>query len=225
MATQVQTNFNETDVLRRVQGGETDLFYELVRPCERAVFLAALGIVNNEADAEECAQEAVLKAFRNLSRFRGESKFSTWLIQITINEARMKVRKRRSHLYESLDEPKANGDGEYIPKDFADWREIPLEALENKHLRLAIRKALESLPEKYRSVFILRDIQQLSIEETATVLGITTANVKTRLSRARLQMRDALAPGWRADWAVATQAENHRYAGRLQPMCETSVGR
>src|SRR5664279_318089 len=99
MATGLQTGFNETDVLRRVQGGETDIFYELVRPCERAVFLAALGIVNNEADAEECAQEAVLKAFRNLSRFRGESKFSTWLIQITINEARMRVRKRRSHLY------------------------------------------------------------------------------------------------------------------------------
>ena len=225
MATQVQTGFNETDVLRRVQGGETDLFYELVRPCERAVFLAALGIVNNEADAEECAQEAVLKAFRNLSRFRGESKFSTWLIQITINEARMRVRKRRSHLYESIDEQQPTGEGEYIPKDFADWREIPLEALESKHLRLAIREAVEGLPEKYRSVFVLRDIQQLSIEETATVLGISTANVKTRLSRARLQMRDALAPGWRGAWAISTQAENHQYASSLQPICETGVGR
>lgn len=225
MATQVEMCVNETTaVLRRVQGGESELFYELVRPCERAVFLAALGIVNNEADAEECAQEAILKAFRNLSRFRGESKFSTWLIQITINEARMRVRKRRAHLYESLDEPQPIGEGEYVPKDFADWREIPLEALESKHLRRAIRQALENLPEKYRSVFVLRDIQQLSIEETATVLGITTANVKTRSSRARLQMRDALAPGWRADWAISPQTQNHQYANHPELICEAAVG-
>jgi len=225
MATQVHTGFNETDVLRRVRSGETDLFYELVRPCERAVFLAALGVANNEADAEECAQEAILKAFRNLSRFRGESKFSTWLIQITINEARMRVRKRRSHLYESIDEQYPTGEGDYIPKDFADWREIPLEALESKHLRLAIREAVKCLPEKYRSVFVLRDMQQLSIEETATVLGITTANVKTRLSRARLQMRDALAPGWRGAWAISTQAENVQYTGSVEIAFQTSVGR
>jgi len=225
MATQVQAGSNETDVLRRVQEGETDLFYELVRPYERSVFFAAMGVVNNEADAEECAQEAILKAFRNLSRFRGESKFSTWLIQITINEARMRVRKRRSHLYDSLDEPQQTSEGDYIPKDFADWREIPLQALESKHLRLAIREALERLPEKYRTVFVLRDMQQLSIEETATVLGITIANVKTRLSRARLQMRDALAPGWRGAWAISTQIENSQYARSLEPICETSVGR
>ncbi len=212
MATQVQTSLNQMELLYRVQRGETELFYELVRPHERAVFLAALAVVNNEADAEECAQEAILKAFRNLSRFRGESKFSTWLIQITINEARMRVRKRRSHLYESIDAQQRNGDGDSIPKDFADWREIPLETLENKHLGLAIREAVERLSEKYRSVFILRDIQQLSIEETATVLGISVANVKTRLSRARLQLRDALSPGWRSAWALSVQAENHSYA-------------
>jgi RNA polymerase sigma-70 factor (ECF subfamily) len=200
MATQIQNDANTNDLLRRVQAGESDLFYELVRPWERAVFLSALGIVNNEADAEEVAQEAILKAYKNISRFRGEAKFSTWLIQITINEARMKVRKRRSYLYDSLDEQLRTDDGEYMPKDFADWREIPLQALENKHLRIAIRRALEGLAEKYRSVFVLRDIQQLSIEETAQVLGISVANVKTRLSRARLKMRDALAPGWGGSW-------------------------
>ena len=208
MATQFQTDFNENDVLRRVQAGEIELFYELVRPWERAVFLAALGIVNNEADAEEVAQEAILKAYKNISRFRGESKFSTWMIQITINEARMKVRKRRSYLYESLDEQQRTAEGDYVPKDFADWREIPLQSLENKHLRMAIRKALKSLPEKYRSVFILRDVQQLNIEETAAALGISTANVKTRLSRARLRMRDALAPGWGGAWATSVCQAN-----------------
>ena len=198
-------NLNENEVLRRVQSGETELFYELIRPWERAVFLAALGIVNNDADAEEVAQEAILKAFRNIAHFRGEAKFSTWLIQITINEARMKVRKRRSYLYESLDEQQRTAEGDYIPKDFADWREIPLQSLENKHLRLALREAMESLPEKYRSVFILRDVQQLSIDETAAALKISTANVKTRLSRARLKMRDALAPGWGGAWAAGSQ--------------------
>jgi RNA polymerase sigma-70 factor (ECF subfamily) len=205
MANEVQSNTNSNDLLRRVQAGETERFYELVRPWERAVFLAALGIVNNEADAEEVAQEAILKAYKNIGCFRGEAKFSTWLIQITINEARMKVRKRRSYLYESLDEQQRTSEGEYVPKDFADWREIPLQSLENKHLRLAIREALQSLPEKYRSVFILRDVQQLNIEETAATLGITTTNVKTRLSRARLRMRDALAPGWLGAWARSAE--------------------
>jgi RNA polymerase sigma-70 factor (ECF subfamily) len=195
-----QTQLSEVEILQRVQGGETDLFYELVRPWERAVFVAALGVVGNEADAEDVAQEAVMKAFKNIARFRGEAKFSTWLIQITINEARMKLRKTRPQLHDSLDESVRNGDGDYIPKDFADWRAIPLEALETSQLRRAIRDAMSALPEKYRSVFVLRDIQQLSIEETAAALGISKANVKTRLSRARLKMRDTLAPGWGGGW-------------------------
>ena len=92
-------------------------------------------------------------------------------------------------------------EGDYIPKDFADWREIPSEALGQRELREALTKALESLPEKYRTVLILRDVQHLSINETAKVLGLTEANVKTRLSRARLQMRDALAPGFDGAWS------------------------
>jgi RNA polymerase sigma-70 factor (ECF subfamily) len=186
----------ERQLMDRVLNGETDLFYELIRPYERAVFFAATSILGNEADAEEVAQEAVLKAFKNLARFRHEAKFSTWLIQITINEAKMKLRKDRRHLYESIENGQRNEDGDYIPTDFADWREIPSEALEQAELREALQKALMSLPEKYRTVLILRDIQHMSIAETAQALGITEENVKTRTSRARLQMRDALAPGW-----------------------------
>jgi RNA polymerase sigma-70 factor (ECF subfamily) len=186
----------ERQLMDRVLNGETDLFYELIRPYERAVFFAATSILGNEADAEEVAQEAVLKAFKNLARFRREAKFSTWLIQITINEAKMKLRKDRRHLYESIENGQRNEDGDYIPTDFADWREIPSEALEQAELREALQKALMSLPEKYRTVLILRDIQHMSIAETAQALGITEENVKTRTSRARLQMRDALAPGW-----------------------------
>ncbi len=193
---------DELRLLGRVRGGDKEAFYEMVQPYERAVYVAALSIVHNDADAEEVAQEAVLKAFKHILRFRGESKFSTWLIQIAINEAKMRVRKDRAHLYDSIDEGQRADDGDYMPKDFADWREIPSEALDRMELRQALTEAIASLPEKYRVVFVLRDVQQLSIEETAQVLGITESNVKTRLLRARLQMRDALAPGWTGGWNV-----------------------
>ena len=190
----------ERRLIERVQNGDNEAFYELVQPYERGVYLAALSIVRNDSDAEEVAQEAILKGFKCLRRFRGESKFSTWLIQIAINEAKMKLRKNHPRLYESLQEGLRTDDGDYMPRDFADWREIPSEALARKELRQALRHALTTLPEKYRSVLVLRDIQQLSIHETAQVLGISEGNVKTRLSRARLQMRDALAPGWTGAW-------------------------
>jgi RNA polymerase sigma-70 factor (ECF subfamily) len=205
-----QTNPSEFSLIQRVRDGEAELFYELVRPYERAVFLAALSLVRNDADAEDVAQETVLKAFKNLTRFRQEAKFSTWLIQIAINEAKMKLRKDRRHLYDSIEEGQVTDDGNYVSKDFSDWREIPSEALEQKELRNALTEALNSLPEKYRTVLILRDVQQLSIAETAQVLGISEANVKTRLCRARLQMRDVLAPGLNAVWNTAPDYESAR---------------
>jgi RNA polymerase sigma-70 factor (ECF subfamily) len=192
----------ESELVHQAAAGCKEAFYQLVQPCERALFAAAMGMLKNEADAEEAAQEAVLKAFTNINRFRGECKFSTWIIQICINEARLKIRKARKHLYESIDKPENGEDGDYFPRDFADWREIPSEALECKELREALQRAMASLPEKYREVLILRDIQHLSIEETAQVLGIGTGNVKTRLLRARLQMRDALAPGIDGNWTL-----------------------
>jgi len=199
-AMQMPANGAESRLIERVQSGDNEAFYELVHPYERSVFLAALSILRNESDAEEVAQEAILKAFRNLGRFRGEAKFSTWLIQITINEARMRVRKDRQYLYDSLENGHRSDDGDYMPRDFADWREIPSQALDRKELRQALAQALALLPEKYRSVLVLRDVEQMSIHETAQALGISEANVKTRLSRARLQMRDALAPGWTGSW-------------------------
>lgn len=191
----------ETELIERVLAGERDIFYELIQPYERGVFLAAASILGNDADAEDSAQEAVLKAYRNLARFRRESKFSTWLFQIAINEAKMRLRKDRRHLYESIDAGLLTNEGDYIPTDFADWREIPSEALEQSELREALNAALQSLPEKYRTVLVLRDVQQMSIAETAKALGISDENVKTRTSRARLQMRDRLAPGWGGAWA------------------------
>jgi RNA polymerase sigma-70 factor (ECF subfamily) len=200
-----EPNYAEVALIGRVLNGESDAFYELVRPYERAVFLAAFSLLKNDADAEDVAQEAILKALKYLSSFRQEAKFSTWLIQISINEAKMKLRKDRRHLYESIEQGQLAEDGDYIPKDFADWREIPSEALEQKTLRNALTEALNALPEKYRLVIILRDVQQLSIRETAQVLQISEANVKTRLCRARLQMRDALAPGFDGAWNTSRE--------------------
>ncbi|MBV8051111.1 MAG: sigma-70 family RNA polymerase sigma factor [Acidobacteriaceae bacterium] len=191
---------NEGVLIRRVREGEGDLFYQLIQPYERRVFAAAFAVLRNEADAEDVAQEAMLKAFKHIRQFREESKFSTWLLQITVNEARMRRRKEHAHMMEPMVENK-DEQGNYVPRDFADWREIPLETLERKEVRQKLAEALASLGEKYREVFVLRDMQHMSIEETANALGITTASVKTRLLRARLMLRDLLAPGLGGSWS------------------------
>lgn len=190
----------EQALIERVKAGESDLFFQLIEPYQRAVFYAAYSVLANDADAEEAAQEAFLKAYSRLDQFRGECKFSTWLVQITINEARMKRRKDRRALYDSIDEGYQDESGDYFPIDYADWREIPSEALAKKELKDALSCAIASLKPMYREVFILRDVQGLNIRETAEALGISEALVRTRLLRARLQMRDALAPGYDGSW-------------------------
>jgi RNA polymerase sigma-70 factor, ECF subfamily len=190
---------NEAALIERIRKGERELFYELIRPYERRVYAAAFAILRNEADAEDAAQEAVLKAFRYIKQFRSEAKFSTWLIQIAINEARMRRRKQHPELMEPIAD-RQDESGDYVPRDFADWREIPSETLERKEVRERLAEALASLGQIYRDVFILRDMQHLSIEETASALKISTASVKTRLLRARLMLRDLLAPGFGGPW-------------------------
>jgi RNA polymerase sigma-70 factor (ECF subfamily) len=196
-----QTGTREHDLILNVQGGQHELFYELVRPYERRVYAAALAILRNEHDAEDAAQEAMLKAFANIRQFRAEARFSTWLIQITVNEALMRRRRERTVHMEGIDR---SGPGEeetgYAPREFADWREIPSETLERKEVRQRLAEALGTLDRKYREVFVLRDMEHLNIQETAEALGITVASVKTRLLRARLMLRDLLAAGWEQGW-------------------------
>jgi RNA polymerase sigma-70 factor (ECF subfamily) len=189
----------DADLIAKVQGGQQELFYELVRPYERRVYAAALAILRNEQDAEDAAQEAMLKAFANIRQFRAEARFSTWLIQITVNEALMRRRRERTVPMEGIDD-RRDEESEYAPRDFADWREIPSEALERKEVRQRLAEALATLDEKYRQVFVLRDMEHLNIQETAEALGITVASVKTRLLRARLMLRDLLAAGWEHGW-------------------------
>jgi RNA polymerase sigma-70 factor, ECF subfamily len=189
----------EQELIIGVQRGQHQLFYELVRPYERRVYAAAFAILRNEQDAEDAAQEAMLKAFANIARFRAEARFSTWLIQITVNEALMRRRRERTVPMEPIDDRREE-DSDYAPRDFADWREIPSEALERKEVRQRLAEALATLDRKYREVFVLRDMEQLNIKETADALGISVASVKTRLLRARLMLRDLLAAGWEHGW-------------------------
>ena len=198
--TNSQLRPSEAELIKSVCGGEREAFYELLRPYERMIYATAVSVVKNPADAEEVAQEAVLKAFSNIASFRAESKFSTWLVQITYNEARMKLRKARPHLYDSIDDQQQNEQGEYRPRDYADWRPISSELLEQSEIRQALQNAISALSPAYREVLILRDLQQLSIKETTSILGVSAATVKTRLHRARLLLRDTLAPGIDGSW-------------------------
>lgn len=190
---------SEAELIRRVQAGERDRFYDLVQPYERRVYTAALAILRNPTEAEDVAQDAILKALMHIGQFRSEAKFSTWLTQITVNEALMRRRKQHTEIMQPIGEHQ-DEEGNYTPRDFADWREIPSESLERKEIREKLAAALETLKQQYREVFVLRDIEQFSIEETAGLLGISQASVKTRLLRARLMLRDLLAPGLGGPW-------------------------
>lgn len=184
----------EDELIRRVRSGEREVFYDLVAPYERRAYVIAFSILHNEAEAEDCVQDAVLKALRHLEQFRGESKFGSWLVRIIINEAKMRLRKLRPLLHESLDETDQDEEGEYAPRTFGDWREIPSETLEREEAREAIGGAVKSLAGIYREVFVLRDVEGHDVATTAQILGISEVAVKTRLLRARLQLKDMLTP-------------------------------
>lgn len=194
-------NEREMALIERIRCGEKELFHELIRPYERGLYMAAFAILRSPADAEEAVQEALLKAFLHLAQLRSDEKFKGWLFLIAVNESRMRRRNAHGHLFESLEtEAKKDDDGDFKPRQFADWREIPSEIVETKEIRSAVLRALENLPEKYREVFVLRDMQGLSVSETANILGVSTPAIKTQLHRARLQMREQLAPLFGKRW-------------------------
>ncbi|MDW5266558.1 MULTISPECIES: sigma-70 family RNA polymerase sigma factor [Acidobacteriaceae] len=183
----------EEQLIASILEGNSHEFHALIRPYERTVYVMALALLKNEADAEDVAQEAFLKAFRNLKNFRAESKFSTWLISITLNEARSRLRRKSAVPMESLDEPPGE-QGHVSPAVLIDWREIPSEAVERLEVRQLLQQAVADIPLIYRETFVLRDIEELSINETAETLGISVASVKVRLHRARIMLQKRLAP-------------------------------
>jgi len=193
----------EADLLDRLKNGEKECFLELVKPYTRYVYMAAYSVLRNPQDAEEIAQETLLKALRSIDSFRRESRFKTWLITIAFNEARMQLRKQRKNLFESLDTSSHEEEEDYQPRNLTDWREIQSEALERKEVQVALEKGLALLSPEFREVIMLRDVQQLTIAETAEALNISESLVKTRLLRARLKMRDFVAdarPSSRGKW-------------------------
>jgi RNA polymerase sigma-70 factor (ECF subfamily) len=187
---------NEPVLIQRILAGERDLFHDLIRPYERGAFLLAYSILRNQDDAEETVQQAMVKIYSHLAQLTESDKFKQWAMRVIDNEAKMYRRKRRQHLYESIDQSSTEASEEkaFYPKQFADWRDLPSDAVERTEIREAVAQALAHLPDIYREVFVLRDMQHLDVAETAEALGLGESAVKTRLHRARLMMREALTP-------------------------------
>jgi len=188
-----QRQSDEASLIAGILAGDTQLYHDLIRPYERTVFMTALSVLKNEADAEEVTQEAFLKAFRSISTFRAESKFGTWLISIVLNEARARLRRQAIVPMQSIDDTSGEGTG-ISPALLRDWREIPQEAVELKQIREMLQEAVFNLPDIYRQVFLLRDVEELSVAETSVALEISISSVKVRLHRARLLLQKQLTP-------------------------------
>jgi RNA polymerase sigma-70 factor (ECF subfamily) len=184
----------EAECIRRIEAGEKQVFHDLIRPCERAIYFLLLSLLGNEADAEDAAQETIIKVYRNLHLFRGESQFRTWVLSIARNEGLGRLRKLRNRREDSLEAGTDEQTGDYTPAILTSWREVPTEALERKELRELLRAAIADLPEIYRNVILLRDIEEMDVRETSAALGITEGAVKVRLHRARAQLQKSLAP-------------------------------
>jgi RNA polymerase sigma-70 factor (ECF subfamily) len=184
----------EAECIRRILAGEKHLFHDLIRPCERSIYFLLYSLLKNETEAEDVAQETVIKVYQNLGKFRGDSQFRTWVLSIARNEGLGRLRKISSRREDSLDAETDEQTGDYTPAILTSWREIPAEVLEQKELGKLLRQAIEGLPEIYRNIVLLRDIEELDIRETAAALGISEASVKVRLHRARALLQRNLAP-------------------------------
>jgi RNA polymerase sigma-70 factor, ECF subfamily len=183
--------FDEAALVARAKAGDPDAFAELVNHYERRVFRMAKQITQNDEDAEDVLQETFLKAYSHLDDFQGNSKFYTWLVRIAVNEALMKLRKRRSDKTVPLDEPIDTGE-DVVAREIAVWDENPEDTYSREEISSILNEAVQSLKPAYRTVFILRDIEEMSIEETAEALNLSISAVKSRLLRARLQLREKL---------------------------------
>ena len=189
---------SDEELVQRVQQGDHNAFGILASRHARTAYWMIEAILHNQADTEEVLQETFLKALQHIGSFRGESRFATWLIRIAINEARMRQRKYRPGLYESLDE-QPDDHNDFLPRELSDWRPNPEQLFAKEEVAELLRKAIQALPEIYREVFLLRDVEHLSTDEAANALSITVPAAKTRLLRARLMVREFLAPHFKSD--------------------------
>lgn len=181
---------NEPELVEAARNGDAAAFTALVSHYDRKIFRLAKNITRNREDAEDVMQNAFLKAYENLNRFKGGSRFYTWLVRIAVNEALMKLRKRRGNQV-SLDEP-VKSDEDFIPRQIEDWGPSPEDRYAQAELQEILSDAIASLDDGYRTIFVLRDGEQMSSAETAEMLGLSVAAVKSRLLRARLKLREKL---------------------------------
>jgi RNA polymerase sigma-70 factor, ECF subfamily len=182
---------DELALVRAAKNGDIGAFEELVKRYDRNVFRIAQHITQNREDAEDVVQDAFLKAYGNLNQFQEQSKFYTWLVRIAVNEALMKLRRRRPERMVSLDED-VKTDEDSIPREVADWSPNPEQQYNQAELKQILSKTINGLPPSFRTVFVLRDVEGLSTEETAEALNLSIPAVKSRLLRARLQLRERL---------------------------------
>src|SRR6202044_1036163 len=182
---------DELTLVRAAKAGDISAFEELVRRYDRNVFRIAQHITQNREDAEDVVQEAFLKAYQNLANFQEQSKFYTWLVRIAVNEALMRLRRRRPERMVSLDED-VKTEEDSLPREVADWSPNPEQQYNQAELREILTRTIQGLPASFRTVFVLRDVEGLSTEETAEALDLSIPAVKSRLLRARLQLRERL---------------------------------
>jgi RNA polymerase sigma-70 factor, ECF subfamily len=182
---------DELRLVEEARQGDSTAFAKLVNRYERRIYRVAWNITQNEEDAEDVVQESFLKAFEHLDSFQGQSKFYTWLTRITVNESLMKLRKRKSDRTVSLDQS-IETDEDLIVREVAVWDGTPEDRYGQAELRSILDNAIAGLKPIFRTVFVLRDVEELSTEETAEILGLSVPAVKSRLLRARLQLREKL---------------------------------
>jgi RNA polymerase sigma-70 factor (ECF subfamily) len=191
MAVSSLAGIEESALVTQTREGDTRAFAELVRRYEAKIFRLAQHITQNREDAEDVLQETFLKAYEHLDQFQGNSKFYTWIVRIAVNQALMKLRRRKTDKSVSLDEGIDTGE-DTVTREIAAWDEDPEQRLSREELGELLDSAIQSLAPAYRSVFVLRDIDELSTEETAEALSLSVPAVKSRLLRARLQLREKL---------------------------------
>ena len=182
---------SELPLVQAAKQGNLEAFSQLVKRYDRNIFRIAQHITHNEEDAQDVVQDAFLKAYQNLGQFQGNSKFYTWLVRIAVNEALMKLRRRRTDRTVSMDEDVETEEGS-MPREVADWGPNPEQLYRQSELGDILKKTIQGLPPVFRTVFVLRDVEGLSTEETAEMLGLSIPAVKSRLLRARLQLRERL---------------------------------
>ena len=191
MAVTILSSVDEAQLVAQSREGDSAAFNELVRRYEGKIFRLAMHVTQNREDAEDVLQETFLKAYEHLDQFKGDSKFYTWIVRIAVNQALMKLRRRKTDKSVSLDETIDTGE-DTVTREVAAWDEDPEQRFSREELGGILDSAVQSLEPLYRSVFVLRDVEELSTEETAEVLGLSIPAVKSRLLRARLQLREKL---------------------------------